>query len=134
MATTTDKPILFFDGECNLCNSLVRFIIKRNDDISFVALQSPVAGELLKAYNLSVELLNTVVFLEYNKIYSKSEAVLRVIRKLRGLWRLGYIFIIVPKFIRDGVYDMVSANRFEWFGKSSYCEYHDNSLKNRFIE
>src|SRR5664279_1083981 len=101
--------IILFDGVCNLCNGAVQFVIKRDnkDRFLFASLQSGEGIEILKEYNLSSNKMNSFFLAEDGKVYDKSTAALKVLKNLSGLWRLFYIFIIVPKFIRDGVYSWV---------------------------
>ena len=130
-----DKPIVLFDGVCNLCNSAVQFIIRhdKKNIFMFTSLQSDTGQKLLAQYDLPLNELNSFILIENNKAYTRSSGALRVIKKLKGLWPLLYGFIIVPKFIRDGVYNWVGRNRYKWFGKQDACMIPTPGLKARFL-
>lgn len=127
--------IILFDGVCNFCNASVLFVIKRNKkkDIFFAPIQS-IAGEaILKRYGQPVNIMRSFIFIENGKAYNKSTAVLRVCRHMRAIWPLTYGFIIVPKFIRDGIYDFIAGRRYKWFGKRQQCMIPTPELKARFL-
>ncbi len=116
-------PVVLFDGVCNLCSTSVQFIIKRDPKrkFRFASLQSSLGQAVLKKYCLPANDLNSFILLEENKIYSRSTGALRVTKRLNGVWPLMYAFIIVPKFIRDAVYDYIAHHRYKWFGKKEEC-------------
>jgi predicted DCC family thiol-disulfide oxidoreductase YuxK len=130
-----NKPIIFFDGVCNLCNASVQFILKRdkNELFLFSALQSDFSKAELSKYNIEKEYLESIILLEDNTIYTKSSAGLRVAKKLSGLWPLLSILLIVPKFLRDWVYDIIANNRYKWWGKQDSCWVPTPDLKRRFL-
>lgn len=133
--TPTDKPVLLFDGVCNLCNGFVQFVIKRDPKgkFRFAALQSEIGQTLLKKANMPTEELSTVVLYEDDKFYTHSSVPLRVVKKFGGAWPLLYGLVIVPKFIRDGIYDWIARNRYRWFGKRESCMIPTPELKSRFL-
>ena len=118
-----NQSIVLFDGVCNLCNSAVRFIIKRDKEKIFKRspLQSSFSETLNQQFHFKQPLLNSIILIENNKVYYKSTAALRVVKKLTGPIKLLYIFIIIPPFIRDAIYNVIAKNRYRWFGKTS-CE------------
>jgi len=128
--------IILFDGVCNLCNGLVRFLIPRDPEgrLLFASLQSEAGQQLLKKWELSPELLNSVVVLEGGSVYTKSTAALKIARNMHGLWPVLYALILVPRFIRDPLYDWVARNRYRWFGTTEACLYPSPELKQRFLE
>ena len=128
-------PVILFDGVCNFCNSAVNFVIKRNKkkNIRFSPLQSDAGYKLLTEYNLPPNELESFFFIEDNRAYSYSTAALRVCRHLSGLWPLLYAFIIVPAFIRDGVYKWIGKNRYKWFGKKETCMIPSPDVRARFL-
>ena len=130
-----EHPLILFDGICNFCNSAVNFVIKKDNGaiIHFAPLQSPKGRLYLKQYNYPVNNLNSFVFIEDNKVYTKSTAALKVCRHLKGLWPLCYGFIIVPKFIRDGIYSWVAKNRYKWFGVRQECMMPTPEVRSRFV-
>ena len=130
------KPILLFDGVCNLCNRLVQFIIKRDPRATFrfASLQSESGQALLESFELPKDKLDTFVYLRGEKIYLKSSAVLHVLKDLGGGWKLLYVFIIVPKPLRDLVYTLVSKTRYNIFGKKDQCMIPSKDISSRFLE
>jgi predicted DCC family thiol-disulfide oxidoreductase YuxK len=129
--------ILLFDGVCNLCNGLVRFIIKRDRHarIKFAPLQSDsqyIASLLGKFDAVPVD-METVIYISGNKIFFKSSAILHVLKDIGGLWRLFYGFIIVPPVIRDFFYIRIARSRYMIFGKSDSCMVPVPEIEDRFI-
>ena len=130
-----EQPIILFDGVCNFCNSAVNFVIKRDTEkqIVFAPLQTDTGQKLLAQYDLPANEMQSFVFIEDGKEYTRSTAALKVCRYLRGLWPLCYCFIIVPKFIRDGVYNWIARNRYKWFGVKQQCMIPTPEIKARFL-
>ncbi len=129
-----DHPVIFFDGKCNLCNAAVQFVIQRDPEarFKFSSLQSPVATKLLPDHLHKTD-FDSFILLQQNKIYTRSDAALRVARQLKGPISILYGFIIVPGFIRNRVYNFISKNRYKWFGKQEECMIPDASLAKRFL-
>ena len=129
------QPVILFDGVCNFCNSAVNFVIKRNAkaNIMFTPMQSVAGQELLAQYNLPADDMKSFIFIENNTVYKQSTGALKVCRDLRGLWPLCYGFIIVPRFIRDGIYNWIAKNRYKWFGKKESCMIPTPEVKARFL-
>ena len=129
------QPVILFDGVCNFCNSAVNFTIKRNRkaNIKFAPMQSEAGNKLLQQYHLSPHDLSSFIFIENATVYKQSTGVLKVSRHLRGLWPLCYGFIIVPKFIRDGIYNWIAKNRYKWFGVRQECMIPTPEVKARFL-
>jgi predicted DCC family thiol-disulfide oxidoreductase YuxK len=129
------KPIILFDGVCNLCNGAVNFVIKRDKSslIRFAALQSQSGQHLLEQYHLSTGIFNSFVLIEAGIVYTRSTAALKVCKKLTSFWPLMYGFIIVPKFIRDSIYNWIAKNRFRWFGKTEQCMIPAPGIMERFL-
>jgi predicted DCC family thiol-disulfide oxidoreductase YuxK len=134
-AGETMKRIILFDGVCNLCNSSVQFILKRdpNGYYKFASLQGECGQRLLKKHGLNTN-LNSFVLIEDEKVYVKSSAALRVCSKLIGAWKMLSIFQILPPFFRDLIYDVVATNRYKWFGKRDSCMLPLPEWKQRFLE
>ena len=130
-----EHPIILFDGVCNFCNGAVNFVIKRNakKNIRFAAIQSDAGRELLAKYDLPLNKMLSFVFIEKGIAYVRSGAALRVCRHLNTLWPLCFGFIIVPWFIRDGIYNWIARNRYKWFGTRSECIVPSAEIKARFI-
>lgn len=129
------KPILYFDGVCNLCNGYVQFIIKhdKKERFRFAPLQSA-AGRVAAVSSMAKANEQESVILEYRgKYYRRSAAALHTMRLLGGGWALLYAFIIIPPFIRNGVYNLVARNRYKWFGRQDKCMVPTEALSARFI-
>ena len=128
--------VVFFDGVCNLCSESIQFIINndRNNVFKFSSLQSEFAQKTLSNKNIKeISTSRTIILLSNNNTYAKSGAVLRIARLLRFPLNLLYIFIIVPPFIRNAIYEYISNNRYRWFGKKQECWIPNETLKSKFI-
>jgi len=130
-----DHPIILFDGVCNLCNASVQYVIRHDTHaiFRFASLQGETGQKLLKQYGLSTDTFTSFVLIKDNKVYTRSTAALTVARYLKGIVKLLYGFIIVPAFIRNAVYDLISRNRYKWFGKKDECMVPTAALKSRFL-
>ncbi len=98
----------------------------------FASLQSSEAKKLLSDLHFTID-GSSFILIENNVVYERSTAALRIARKLKGLWPLLYMFMIVPKFIRDSVYNFISKNRYKWFGKKDECMIPTQELKTKFL-
>lgn len=136
MTEGSPHPIVIFDGVCNYCSSVVAFIIKRDarDVFRFAPFQSESAKALLEKYGVREDCLDSFILIEDGKLYTRSEAALRLWRRLGGLWSLTYAFIAVPAFVRDAVYDFIARNRYKWFGKKDECMIPGPDVRERFLE
>jgi len=130
------NPVLLFDGVCNLCNASVQFIIRRDKKafFKFAPLQSAFGRKICESNQLNQNELETVILLQGGKVYTKSTAGLQIVKRLDGLWPLLYIFIIIPAFVRNPVYDFIAWGRYKWFGKRDSCMIPDPELRSRFIQ
>lgn len=129
------NAVILFDGECNLCNSSVNFVIDHDPDAYFKlgTLQSEKAKKKLGNYDLSRDEFQTVILIEDNTVYTRSGAALRIAKRLTGPIKLAWIFVILPRFIRDPVYNWIARNRYKWFGKRDQCRIPTPELMDRFI-
>jgi predicted DCC family thiol-disulfide oxidoreductase YuxK len=127
--------IIIFDGECNLCERAVQFIIPRDPQkrFRFAANQSEVGQRLLEPYHFSKDQINTIILIRDERLYTKSDAVLQVTRKLSGFWPILYSFVVIPKAIRDPIYQWIARNRYKWFGKKDHCMMPSPDIKSRFL-
>ena len=127
--------IILFDGVCNLCNGAVNFVIKRDPGnvFKFTPLQEKQGVLLLKKHAIDAQELDSIVLVENKKVYTKSSAALRIARKLSNLWPLFFVLLIIPSFIRDGVYDFIAKNRYKWFGKKERCIIPTPGLREKFL-
>jgi predicted DCC family thiol-disulfide oxidoreductase YuxK len=117
------ESILLFDGHCSLCNGAVDFVLKRDPrkKLLLASIQGTAGQGVLKKYELPPNYLDTLVLVEEGKVYLGSTAALRVARFLGGGWPLFYGLIIIPKGVRDRIYQWISRNRYQWFGRRDTC-------------
>ena len=127
--------VVLFDGVCNLCNGTIRFIIERDPQarFQFATLQSPAAAALIGAHIDRASLPDSVVLVDAGRVHVRSTAALRIARQLRFPWPLAWIFIVVPRPIRDWVYDVIARHRYRWFGRRDECMVPTPELRNRFL-
>lgn len=127
--------IILFDGECNFCNHAVNFIIKRDSlgKFQFSSQQGPFGSNLKKKYGIPDQ-EDSLILIEKNKSYTKSTAALRISKSMDGLWKLLYVFILVPPPIRDWLYMVIAKNRYKWFGQGASCQIHPPDVQKRFIK
>ena len=130
-----DHPVLLFDGVCNLCNGVVQFIIPRDPDgvIRFAPLQSAAGKALLSGQGLPPGDLDSVVLVEDGEVYRKSAAVIRVAELLGWPYRAAAVGRTVPASIRDALYDVVAATRYDVFGRKDQCMRPEESVSDRFL-
>ncbi|MBS1508813.1 MAG: DUF393 domain-containing protein [Bacteroidetes bacterium] len=128
------EKIILFDGVCNLCNASVQFILKRDKHrvFKFASLQSEFAEKLLIKLGYP-DRPDTIVLIDGDKIFVRSDATLTIARHLSGLWPACYILKVIPRFLRDFVYRIVAKNRYRWFGKSDHCLMPSSAFLDRFI-
>jgi predicted DCC family thiol-disulfide oxidoreductase YuxK len=114
--------IVRFDGVCNLCQASVQFIIRhdRQGRFKFAPLLTGETG--------------TVVVEIDGKVYTKSTAALQIARRLDGVWKAAYIFIIIPRPIRDAMYTYIANRRYRWFGRQEQCMVPTADIRVRFLE
>lgn len=115
------ENIVFFDGVCILCNSSVDFLIKidRNKKLKYASLQGKTAKKLLPQQE--IKKLDSIIFLSQGSLYQKSDAALEIINIVGGFWQVFLIFKIIPRPLRDFLYDWIAKNRYSWFGKKEIC-------------
>ena len=130
-----DQPVILFDGVCNLCTGSVQFILKRDKEKKFLfaSLQSNYGQALLKQFGLPTDLFNSFILYQDGKIFTRSTAALKMFQQLKG-WKWVKICWIVPKFIRDAVYNLIARNRYKWFGQKNECWLPSPELNARFLE
>ncbi|NQV21927.1 MAG: DUF393 domain-containing protein [Rhodospirillales bacterium] len=127
--------VMLFDGVCYLCRDSVQFVLRRDPDakVDFAPLQSDYGRDVLRRHGLPEGSLQSVVLVQDGEVYTKSTAALRIARELSGGWPLLYLFMVVPRFLRDGVYDFIGNRRYRWFGKMDACWIPDQDVSNRFL-
>ena len=129
-----DKPIIFFDGVCGLCDRFVTWVLKRDRRriFFFSPLQGQTASRSL-GIPYSEELLKTIVLKEDSILYYRSDAVFKILWQLGGIWKIVALLRYLPKGIRDWGYNMVSGHRYQWFGRSETCRLPRPEEKDRFL-
>lgn len=134
MQDYTNHRIVFYDGECVLCNRTVSFLIKadRYQKIKF----APLGGSTAKILNINSAADGDSSVVYYNKglIYYRSTAILNIIQQLPFPWQSLFIFRIVPTFIRDYVYNIIGKNRYKWFGKIASCSLYETKNQERYLD
>ncbi|GAB3682506.1 thiol-disulfide oxidoreductase DCC family protein [Salinarchaeum chitinilyticum] len=135
-APGSDSHVILFDGVCNLCSGFVQFVVPRDTDgqFAFASLQSDVADELLADHDVDPDALESIVLLEGDRVYVKSDAILRIGYHLGLPYRLGWPLRHLPRRFRNWWYDFVAARRYRWFGKKDRCMVPDGDLEARFLE
>ena len=136
MISYKNNPVILFDGICNLCNGFVQFVIKRDKKKNFLfgALQGEGARQLLSSFDFPDENLTTIVLVEDSNIYTQSDAVLKIFKRLGGFWKFFSIFIFIPRPIRDWIYRLIAKYRYSIFGKRKECMIPTPELKSRFLD
>lgn len=134
--TAYEHIIILIDGQCNLCHGIARFVIQRDPHhhCKFASIQSEAGQNLMAAGGLDGNALNSFVMIEKGKYYTKSTGALKLARKLSGLWPLAYGFIVVPKFLRNCVYDYIASRRYRWFGYNESCLIPSAENRKRFLD
>ena len=135
-ATIKHQKIILFDGVCNLCNGSVIFVLRREKHpiFKFASIQSKTGQELLEWWGFPKDYNQAVILIDDEKSYLGSTAALKIGQQLKFPWSfLSYAGFIVPKLIRDWVYNQIAVNRYQWFGQSDVCMIPTENLKARFL-
>jgi len=129
------ERIILFDGVCNWCNAWVNLTIAHDPHgkFKFGTLQSEQAQQILKVLQLPTEDFETFLLLEHGRIYTKSTAALRIVKHLSGFWPLFYLGIMIPRPLRDALYDYIARHRYEWMGKADTCYIPTPAEHDRFV-
>ncbi len=130
------KKIILFDGVCNLCNSVVQFVIKRDtaDSFRFAALQSAIGQQLTLERGIDTTKIDSIVVIDPNvAYYIKADAALEIGKDLKGYRTLSKLLSILPKGVGNFVYDFVAQNRYRWYGKQEACMVPTPELRAKFL-
>ena len=131
-----------FDGVCNFCNFWVNFIIDhdKKDFFRFAALQSETGQNILKQINLKTNnfwqsqgLPDSLILVDKQDYFIKSSAALLILKHLSGFWKILFVFIIIPRPIRNFIYDLIAKNRYKIFGKKDVCRIPTEEEKKKFV-
>ncbi|MCZ6554841.1 MAG: thiol-disulfide oxidoreductase DCC family protein [Thermodesulfobacteriota bacterium] len=130
------NPVILFDGVCNLCNGSVLFILNRDPSgiFRFAPLQSETGKNLLSKFDLPNDKFDSIILVENNEYYLRSTAALKILQRLGALWKIVYVFMLVPRPVRDYIYDIVARNRYKWYGKRAECMIPSSDIESRFLE
>jgi predicted DCC family thiol-disulfide oxidoreductase YuxK len=128
--------LVLFDGVCNLCNGSVQFIIDRDPRgyFLFAALQSATALPALERCARGPATLDSIVLVEGGRCFTRSSAALRIARRLSGLWPALYLGMVIPRVVRDSIYDFIARHRYRWFGRTETCRIPTPELRTRFLD
>ena len=128
--------VILFDGVCKLCNVWTQFIVKVDTQQRFklCSVQSPEGQIILTHFKMPTDHFDTMLYVEGNQVFDKSDAFLNVVKQLGLPWRLFYLFKILPKGIRNWLYDRIALNRYYLFGKYDTCMLPSEENENRFLK
>jgi len=133
---STTAPVLYFDGLCNLCNGAVQYIIRHDEQglFRFASLQSEAGRQVQEAYRKQYgQVPDSLILQVDDKIYSRSDAALHTAILIKRWKWLSKMCLVIPKFLRDGVYNLIAKNRYRWFGKKESCMIPTPELQSRFL-
>ena len=128
------SSVVLFDGVCNFCNGAVNFIIRHDPEgrFKFAPLQSTFGEEMKSEFAIGDE-IDSIVLIEDRKAFTHSDAALRILRGLGGLWSIGYVFKIVPRPVRDSFYRLFAKYRYSFFGRKDVCMVPTPEVRSRFL-
>lgn len=127
---------MLYDGICNFCNASVQFILKRDPAgyFSFAAQQSDYGEKLMREYGIDPASEDTLILIEDGKVFTRSDAALRIAGKLSGPWRFLSLLTAVPRSLRNGIYTFIARNRYRWFGRKDSCPIPEPEWRQRFLD
>ena len=130
-----NQSIILYDSKCILCNRYIRFIIRNdiNENFYFTSIYNNTGKKIINDYKINTNLDDTIILYQENSIYKRSDAVLRTIKKLKFPINTIWIFYLIPRFIRDSIYKLISKNRYKMFGKNDQCIIPNKKYLNKFI-
>ena len=131
-----NTKLILFDGICNLCNDSVLKVIKNDKKNIFVftALQSETGKKIITHLQIDITKIDSIILYIPNVSFDiKSTAALKIMNDFGGLWKLTQVFYILPKSLRDFIYDFIAKNRYKWFGKKESCMIPSPELKSKFL-
>lgn len=128
-------PIWLYDGVCVLCSGSVQYALRHERDhaIRFVAIQSPEGRELARRHGIDPDAPESFLFVEDGKAWPKSDGVLALVEHLSGPARLLKLGRVLPKALRDWLYDRLARNRYRLFGRKDTCGLPDPAQRHRFV-
>ncbi|MBY0585770.1 DCC1-like thiol-disulfide oxidoreductase family protein [bacterium] len=134
---TNSHPLILIDGVCNLCHGAANFIIDHDpqEQFRFASIQSPIGQKVSRHFGFNPDELSSMVLIEPDgRAFCRSSAALRIAGRLTFPWNLIYVGLIIPRPMRDFVYDMIAHRRYRWFGKQETCRLPSPERKSRFLD
>ena len=135
------NPIVLYDGVCALCNRIVQFLLKRDrrDLLRFASLQSDFAAAILKRHGADAHDLDTVgVVINHEqsdeRLLARSDAIISLGKQLGGIWSLAVLGKVLPRALRDWLYNLVARNRYRVFGKYDSCMLPEGRYRRKFLD
>ena len=132
---SNDLNIILFDGVCNFCNFWVDFIIKRDKDeiFKFASLQSDAGKTIAEKFLINRQDIDSIILIKGENYFIKSEAALEVVKELKSIWKIFYLLKVIPRPLRDFIYDLIAKNRYAIFGKRDTCRVPTEEEKGKFV-
>lgn len=130
-----DRAIIVFDGVCNFCDRSMRFVMDRDRSgrFLFASNGSEAGASLLGGFGIDAADVQSVYLVEGGRIWSKSTAALEIARRMPWPWKAAWGLRLVPRFLRDAIYDWIARNRYRWFGKADACRLPSEADRARFL-
>jgi predicted DCC family thiol-disulfide oxidoreductase YuxK len=131
-----DQRLILVDGVCKLCNAWSRFIIRHDRAHRFQlgSVQSPAGQRVLECFDMPTTHFETLLYIEGNRAYVKSDAFLRIVVQLGWPWKLFAVARVCPRFVRDWCYDRIARNRYRLFGRFDACVLPSADHGGRFLD
>lgn len=135
MSASIEKPIVVFDGVCNLCNASVDFIVRHDPKgvFQFASNQSEPGQRILAAAGVAAVDTDTIVLAVDGEFFDRSSATLQIAKRMGFPWNLAYVFAIVPRFVLDAVYTLIAKYRYRVFGRKDSCRLPTPEERGRFL-
>jgi predicted DCC family thiol-disulfide oxidoreductase YuxK len=130
------KPVIVFDGVCYLCTGFAKFVIRhdRNGRFLFLPAQSPRGEVLYRRLGLKTDDWDSNLLILERRVYTEFDAFIEIARRFGGAWRLTPILYLLPRPLRDWLYNRIARNRYDWFGKRDACFVPTPELRSRFLD
>jgi predicted DCC family thiol-disulfide oxidoreductase YuxK len=130
-----DCPLIVFDGVCALCSGFVRFVLRHDKAgrYRFLAAQSDLAAALYRHYGLPTDHWETNLLIQDGRLFVRSEGAIEIVSGFGGLWHAFRLLRLIPRPMRDWLYDRVAGNRYRWFGRHELCLMPDPGQADRFL-
>lgn len=130
-----DRPLVLFDGVCNLCNRTVSFLIDHDPQaiLRFASLQSDVAKSIPGLAHPDYMRMDSIILVDQGRIHTESSAALLIARRLGWPWKALAVLRVVPRPVRDALYRFIAKNRYRWFGRRETCRLPSEAERARFL-